>query len=420
MGIMKASKAVVLLVALTMGVQPVIWAQSDAALMKRIDDLEQTVAMLKQELMSRKAASGAQAVSAAAEESALTRFVKDVELHGFVDTSYTFNANTPSSRTNSFRIFDTEANSFMLNLAELSVEKSVSMDSPLGFRVDLAFGDDAEVFGSSGLGAGTDEFDLWQAYAQVMLPFSYPWLYEVDFKIGKFATLIGAEVIESKDNWNFSRSFLFGYAIPFNHTGVRMHAQPFEEHALDFTVGVVNGWDNVNDNNKGKSVEGQIAYAPMDILTFYVNGIIGPEMDDNSGDYRGVIDFILAYDVTDRLSLMANYDLGFEQDGAGEGKNAQWDGVAGYVKYSIFDWWSIAGRGEWFHDRDGVRTGVSTDGFPDVNFWEFTVTNEFKIYENLLFRVEFRHDGADEAVFAKDSGTAKYQNTVSGEVIVYF
>ncbi len=38
---------------------------------------------------------------------------------------------------------------------------------------------------------------------------------------GKFVTPIGAEVIESQDNWNYTRSTLFGYAIPFYHTGLR-------------------------------------------------------------------------------------------------------------------------------------------------------------------------------------------------------
>ena len=36
---------------------------------------------------------------------------------------------------------------------------------------------------------------------------------------GKFVTSAGAEVIESKDNWNYSRSLLFAYAIPYWHFG---------------------------------------------------------------------------------------------------------------------------------------------------------------------------------------------------------
>ena len=44
---------------------------------------------------------------------------------------------------------------------------------------------------------------------------------KVQWDVGKFVTPIGTEVIESQDNWNYTRSILFGYAIPFYHVGVR-------------------------------------------------------------------------------------------------------------------------------------------------------------------------------------------------------
>ena len=44
---------------------------------------------------------------------------------------------------------------------------------------------------------------------------------KVQWDVGKFVTPMGAEVIESQDNWNYTRSILFGYAIPFYHVGLR-------------------------------------------------------------------------------------------------------------------------------------------------------------------------------------------------------
>ena len=38
-------------------------------------------------------------------------------------------------------------------------------------------------------------------------------------KGGKFVTLLGYEVIESPNNLNFSRSFMFSFAIPLTHVG---------------------------------------------------------------------------------------------------------------------------------------------------------------------------------------------------------
>ena len=64
---------------------------------------------------------------------------------------------------------------------------------------------------------GTSPSILKEAYVSYLAPVGKG--LQVDF--GKFVTPMGAEVIESKDNWNYSRSILFGYAIPFYHFGVR-------------------------------------------------------------------------------------------------------------------------------------------------------------------------------------------------------
>src|SRR5205823_1138365 len=72
---------------------------------------------------------------------------------------------------------------------------------------------------------------------------------QLDF--GKFVTSAGAEVIESHSNWNYSRSLLFAWAIPYYHFGLR--ATETKGH---FAGGfqVVNGWNNVEDNNSGKTL----------------------------------------------------------------------------------------------------------------------------------------------------------------------
>lgn len=375
----------------------------------------------------------------------VTSFAKEIEVHGFADTAYIFNTNTPvdpNARTNNLRVFDTEANGFMLNMAEINFEKPISRESPLGFRIDLDFGKDAEVLGKATYGLGNDsptsadEFDLKQAYAQFYLPFSAPGLYAVTFKVGKFATLHGAEVIESVNNWNYSRSFLFGYAIPFTHTGVRMYYKPFAGLPVESYFGIVNGWDNVTDNNRAKTVEVAIAATPRDNLSFSVGGMFGPERSNSNKDFRDLVDFVVTYAPCAKLTLKANYDYGWERNGAtmipysGIGtptglvdKDASWDGIAAYAKYDIFDWWSVAGRGEFFRDRAGVRTGQLTNAsvpMSNVELFEFTLTNEFKIYKNLITRFEYRYDKANGQVFTCDKVTANHQSTVSGEVIAKF
>lgn len=365
-------------------------------------------------------------------EGVVTAFAKEIEVHGGVDTSYVFNTNTPVSpnpQTNNLRVFDREANGFTLNMAQINFEKLISKESPVGFRVDLDFGNDAKFIHAAGLGNANDEFDLQQAYAQIMLPWSWPGIDTLSFKIGKFVTLHGAEVIESWNNWNFSRSFLFGYAIPFTHTGVRMYYKPFANIPVETYLGVVNGWDVATDNNRAKSLEAMIAVTPTDKLSFSVAGMAGAERADSNKDLRNLIDIVATYKATDKLTLKANYDYGWEANGASDfagydnEKNASWSGIALYAKYDIKDWWSIAGRCEYFDDADGVRTGFLTSAtmpISDVELFEYTLTNEFRLWNNFITRLEYRYDKANGQVFLKDKVTANNQSTISAEVIYKF
>lgn len=361
-----------------------------------------------------------------------------VQMSGFVDVSGHYNFNAPQSssttRLNTLRVFDTQANTFMINNAELILQKPVSADSPVGFKTTLMFGTDSEVTGSvtTGLGSTTDEVDLKDAYAEYLVPIGEG----LDVIAGRFATMHGAEVIESINDWNITRSFLFGFAIPFTHTGVRM-TYPLASW-LSATLGVSNGWDVVDDNNQGKTIETSVTVTPISNGSLTFNYMGGPEQANNNSNQRNLIDIVASYQPIDPLQLKLNFDYGTEQKGVLISRDmATWVGLAGYARYAVNEWWALASRFEWFHDSDGVRTAfnpaaVSTNAIngvsgTDLNLWEITLTNEFKLNKHLIGRLEYRHDQASEHVFARGDlgedtlgGRRPYQDTISMEFIAPF
>ena len=358
-----------------------------------------------------------------------------VQMSGFVDSVASFNFNRPQTRGNTLRVFDTQSQSFMINNAELILEKPVSAESPVGFKTSLMFGTDAEVVGgvTTGLGGNgvtNDEIELKDAYVDYLAPLGEG----LDLKLGKFATMHGAEVIESKDDWNISRSFLFGFAIPFTHTGVRA-TYPVTPW-LSATLGVDNGWDVVDDNNQGKTLETSLTLTPIEHTSLTTNYMIGPEQGagGSNSHQRHLVDVVASYQPIDPLQLKANFDWGFEQKGVGIGKSASWVGLAGYARYALTDRWAVATRTEWFHDADGVRTafrqaGSGTFGLGTINgisgldlkLWEMTLTTEYKLNEHLIGRLEYRHDQASEKVFRReDVGQRPYQDTIAMEFIAPF
>ena len=63
--------------------------------------------------------------------------------------------------------------------------------------------------------AGND-FDLYQGYVTYLAPIGEG----VTLQAGKFATLIGAEVAQAKDNWNVTRGNVYNFLQPINHSGI--------------------------------------------------------------------------------------------------------------------------------------------------------------------------------------------------------
>ena len=370
---------------------------------------------------------------AAPSGNAIEGTLSGIRMTGFVDTAYHWNFENPVfvaptgtavDRTQSTGVFDTVADSLTLHAVEVAFEKPAPATGGVGFRTDLFYGQDAKVIAAGG--TEVDDFDLQQAYIEARLPIHAlegnkvlgDSLY---LRAGKYVTLSGAEVIEAKDNWNTTRSYMFGYAIPFTHTGVRA-AYDLWGGKVTLTTGLNNGWDLAEDNNKYKTWEAQFAWKPNDKFLFTTTTYIGPENLNAVDNKRGLLDFVALWKATDKLSLMGNIDYGREGRAAGAAptfKQADWDGYALYARYQATDKLAFATRGELFVDHDIFRVGagsVAGGVARERTYWEWTYTTEYKLYDNLISRLEYRYDWADTTLFEGESS----QNTISAQLIYNF
>jgi hypothetical protein len=322
----------------------------------------------------------------------------DVQIGGLAYGSYQYNFNEPDSRLNSLRSLDQEHNSFTLDLFQLQLGKKgpggVSFASKLDFgktaRRIISDWDGSGTFGDNG--EETNDFELQEAY----IGYAPDWAGGASLKFGKFVTLLGSEVIEATSNPNFSRSFMFGFAIPFSHTGL-LFTVPASD-IISVSAGVVNGWDNVVDNNDGKTFLGSVSVTPSSNLAFYANGTYGPEQTNTSSNPRGIIDLVSTF-TFDPVSGSLNFDYGSEGNAALNGGSEKWYGFSGIVGLDLKSVAEIpAGvylRGEVFKDDGGGRTGA------DQTLHEITLTGKYFLTEKLVAWVEYRHDGSDADSFAK-------------------
>ena len=342
-------------------------------------------------------------------------WLHEVTLNGFLATSYSHGGNHPASGTNQFRVFDFDDATFKVDVFELVLQKPAAAPKESGFRVDLAAGSSIpRVSAAAGLfrdASGTaGDLDLQQAFASYVAPVGSG----LHIDAGKFVTHHGYEVIPGYDGWNeqATRSFLFGFAIPFTHTGARA-SYAFSPRASGMlTVG--NGWDVARDNNRAKSVGGQFTFAPTPALTVILNGMAGPERTGDNQASRRLFDLIAVWKAGARITIGANADWGTEEDALAPGQDADWRGFAGYARFAPGGRFAISARAERFEDMDGVRTGVAQ------RLAEFTVTPEARLTPHLLVRADLRADHSNHDVFEKRLAFADTQPTVLLEALFSF
>ena len=148
-----------------------------------------------------------------------------VTFSGLVDGYYSLSFNHPASRTNQLRNFDVQANRLSLNMARMTLEHA---PDPVGFRIDFGFGRTFDIVHS-----GEKDLAVMRNIEQVFVSVKPKQAKGFQADFGKFVTSAGAEVIETNSNWNYSRSLLFSWAIPYYHFGLRT-SMPVHKH---FTAG---------------------------------------------------------------------------------------------------------------------------------------------------------------------------------------
>jgi len=330
-----------------------------------------------------------------------------IEVTAFVDTYYGYNFNKVDPLLRSFAV---QHNTLSLSLAEVAFEKKATADSRLGFRIDLDFGKTADIVASfEPEENGTEIYkNIQQAYVSVA-PTDM-----ITVDVGKFVTPIGAEVIESQDNWNYTRSILFGYAIPFYHVGVRASVAPSDNFSL--TGFLVNGWNNGSETNGGKTVA-LSASLSGEKWSWIGNVMTGPEVSENplgqpDDEYLTIWDTTLTFDVTPKVSLMGNFDYGTWRFA---GENVKWYGFAAYAKFQATNAWGLVGRYEWINDTDG---GFMTIG---QKAQSFTLTSDHDLFDGLKARLEYRLDKTEGDYFEKSNGTlTDSQSTLTVGVVYGF
>ncbi len=347
------------------------------------------------------------------------------KISGYVQSSYTYDMNNPLNNVTTYRVYDVH-NSFLLNNAHVALTGSIGK---VGYAIETDMGHDAFVHKSAGFGvtahvptlsqddpgcatcltAGSqdisvdpdaDIFDVQEAYATFPDPFLALVGIDATVKVGKWATYSGIELIESGSNPTITRGYLFGWAEAWTHVGA---AVSVPVGPATVTVGVINGWDKIMDNNDAQTGLLNIFANLGDAIgTVNITGYSGSE-DANTGLKKNHVD------VTGVLKMIPMVDLWWQatyndqqvyydpttMTGGGVNKNG---GATLQPLIKLNDKFTVGLRAEYFEEKAYAAPG---------NIWSNgTICLNWMHAAGIVTRFEFRHDESKNVAGTANGGAA--------------
>ena len=362
---------------------------------------------------------------------------RGIKLSGYVDAGYSYNFNGNPQQKVVPRVGTDTAykGDFNLYAFKLALEKALTDENKAqaGFRADVMIGEDATYF--TDRDSGTTRSDnttmdsnslfLEQAYVSIRAPVGNGW----DFKVGKFISILGYEVIERPANMNITYGLLF-QQFPLYYTGV-LSSYRFDDY-LDGKLGVVNGSNTDNNTTTSGLGDGCAVLAALDVTApggnatwsnnfqYSTNAKNDSSLDATQpGASSAVVGglnessgtgYTFIYNswgnwapkaCDDKLLLAFNTVLGTANSNNSVDTSAvvsnsggtTWWGAGGYLKYQFNDWFYLASRGEYLGGNN-LHKISSFPAYSDagMSLWEYTLTAGFNVIDNLLLRAEYRMD----------------------------
>ena len=325
-------------------------------------------------------------------QAASTDSSRSITIGAFVDAAYAFDVNRPVPRDRAFTTQPARHNEFNVNLA--FVEATVARGR-VRARLALQAGTSVQANYAAEPRQGAVSGDalsrmLQEAYAGYQLT---PTLW---IDAGVFYSHIGMETWVSRDNPTYTRSFVADFS-PYYSTGVRATWQL--SPAVTARVDVVNGWQNISENNDDKSLGLRVDVAANSTTTLSWYGYAGNEPEGRLRLFNGV--GVLSR-WSNRAELLAEFDVGRQQDHdslTAAPQSPGWYGATLIGRYWVRPSLAVVARAERFADGDQIV--VRTGGSLPFRANSASIGIDLRPDARALWRTEARGYAADATVFPK-------------------
>jgi hypothetical protein len=238
---------------------------------------------------------------------------------------------------------------------------------------------------------------------------------------GRFDAPIGFERDDEPLNLIPTTSFTFDHARPVKFTGLMAR---YTMNPKVSVLGLVaNGWDQVADNNSGKTAGFKLQVFPSSGLAVAGGVFYGPEQDSTNGSPRTLLTGDATWQPIPRLIIQAEAHRGSEA-------SARWTGIVGQAFWRVGRSTGLSVRGDVMDDPNGARTGTAQNlSSVTISPWYFYREAQEGVFSNVEFtsfrlpafsvRPAVRLDHSSQPVFDKKDGTLARSNLTALVELVF-
>lgn len=311
---------------------------------------------------------------------------------GFVDGYYAYDFDRPSNFDRSYTTQPARHNEFNINLAYVAAKLDGSrvhgrLALQAGTSVQATYA--GEPTNGSVSGATLSRF-IQEAFA------GYKVTDNIWIDGGIFFSHIGNEGFVSRDNWNYSRSLVADYT-PYYEAGIRAVWQTTPKLTTTFVV--LNGWQNISENNSDKAVGLRLDYTPVSRVTLSYDNFVGNEQPASTPSRLRVFNEAIAkVQLTDAFGVAATYDYGVQKRASTSAGHDTWHGGVLQGRYQATPTVALNGRVEYFGDPGQVLVTVPSNA-TSFRTAGASIGVDLSPQPRVLWRTELRGFSARTPVF---------------------
>lgn len=347
----------------------------------------------------------AQIGNTAVMDSAALEYEGKITIGAYIDTYYSFDFNKPEDATRPYFVSMNRHNEVNINLAFIDLRYSSTRVRArfvpgLGTYMDSNYAAEEGtlrniVEANAGFKLLKDK-DLW-----------------VDF--GVFGSPFTNESAVSRDHLAYTRSFAPEY-VPYFLAGAKLTIPV--SHKINLYFYVLNGWQQIRDQNSNKALATQFEYRPNDKLLLNWNTFIGKENSAINPTFVGNRFFTDAFFIytKNKWSLTGSAYVGSQELSTDD---AVWYSLNFIAQYTVTEKFALVTRLEHFNDTQSIQIVpiTSVSGFRASGS---SLGINYKIADNFLFRTEARTFFSRDDVFIRNGKDVSNSSLVTTNLTVWF